>query len=209
MFSLSSLFGKGDKFYQLLEASAEEARSSMQSLVKIIKNPAQTPSIDDFVLSRRKEKKITEEISEELVKTFVTELEREDIEALSHALYRIPKTAEKFAERFVLGAHALKDTDFSRHASILEQSADVIVDMVKHLRDGRSLERMKDQKDKLNYLEGEADKLILELYKELYSGKYDAVKVVMLKDLFELLEKVVDRCRDAGNVIYHIVLKNA
>ena len=30
-----------------------------------------------------------------------------------------------------------------------------------------------------------------------------------LKDLYELLEKVIDRCRDAGNVIFHIVLKNS
>jgi uncharacterized protein Yka (UPF0111/DUF47 family) len=30
-----------------------------------------------------------------------------------------------------------------------------------------------------------------------------------LKDLYELLEKVIDRCRDAGNVVTHIVLKYA
>ncbi|PYM09779.1 MAG: pit accessory protein, partial [Verrucomicrobia bacterium] len=34
-------------------------------------------------------------------------------------------------------------------------------------------------------------------------------KVIALKDLYELLEKVIDRCRDAGNVINHIVLKNS
>jgi hypothetical protein len=28
-------------------------------------------------------------------------------------------------------------------------------------------------------------------------------------DLFEILEKAVDRFRDAGNVINHIVLKNS
>ena len=39
--------------------------------------------------------------------------------------------------------------------------------------------------------------------------KTDPVKVIFLKDLFELLEKVTDRCRDAGNVINHIVLKNS
>jgi uncharacterized protein Yka (UPF0111/DUF47 family) len=35
------------------------------------------------------------------------------------------------------------------------------------------------------------------------------VKVVMLKDLYELLEKVIDRCRDVGNILYHIVLKHS
>ncbi len=50
--------------------------------------------LDDLALSRRKEKKIGEQITTELVKTFVTGLEREDIEALALALRKIPKTVE-------------------------------------------------------------------------------------------------------------------
>lgn len=209
MFSLQEVFGKADKFFGLLEASAEEARASVQALIKAVKDRDQNQSLDEFVLTRRKEKRIAEQISEELVKTFVTALEREDIEALSNALYKIPKTAEKFAERFVLGVERLRDVDFSRHAAMLEKATDTITSMVKQLRAGHELEEMKEQNDRLQYIEGEADKLMLELYRDLYSGRHDAVKVVMLKDLYELLEKVVDRCRDAGNVIYNIVLKNS
>jgi len=51
--------------------------------------------------------------------------------------------------------------------------------------------------------------LILEELKRLYSGDFDGIKVIFLKDIFELIEKVFDRCRDAGNVMNHIVLKNS
>ena len=40
-------------------------------------------------------------------------------------------------------------------------------------------------------------------------SEVDELQVIVLKDLYELLEKVIDRCRDAGNVISHIVLKNS
>jgi len=43
--------------------------------------------------ARRKGKRITEDIDEHLCKTFVTPIEREDIESLSDALYKIPKNA--------------------------------------------------------------------------------------------------------------------
>jgi uncharacterized protein Yka (UPF0111/DUF47 family) len=33
--------------------------------------------------------------------------------------------------------------------------------------------------------------------------------VLALRDIYELLEDVVDRCRDAGNMVTHIVLKNS
>jgi uncharacterized protein Yka (UPF0111/DUF47 family) len=209
MFSLQTIFGKGDKFYALLESAAEESRHSVQALIKVIQHPSVTPTLDEFVLARRKEKRINEQISEELVKTFVTALEREDIEALSNALYKIPKTAEKFAERYIMGAKLLQGVDFSRHTTMLDQATATIQAMVKQLRHGHELEKMKEQNDKLQYIESQADELILDLYKELYSGKYQPLQAILMKDLYELLEKVIDRCRDAGNIIYHIILKNS
>jgi uncharacterized protein Yka (UPF0111/DUF47 family) len=47
------------------------------------------------------------------------------------------------------------------------------------------------------------------LLKDLYSGRYEATKAMVIRDLFELMEKVIDRCRDAGNVVMHVVLKNS
>ena len=209
MFSLQQLFGKSDKFFSLLEASAEEARSSVQALVRIIQSPIAPPTLEDFVLTRRKEKRITEEISEQLVNTFVTGLEREDIEALSIALYKIPKAAEKFAEHFIMGAAHLQGVDFSRQVGMLTQATDTVLAMIKQLRQIHEIEKVKEQNDRLQYIEGEADKLMLELLRDLYSGKHDPLRVILLKDLYELLEKVIDRCRDAGNVVSHIVLKNS
>jgi uncharacterized protein Yka (UPF0111/DUF47 family) len=58
-------------------------------------------------------------------------------------------------------------------------------------------------------IESEADRLILDLYKDMFSETSDPVRLLLRKDLFELLEKAIDRCRDAGNVIYAIVLKNS
>ncbi len=209
MFSLQQLFGEGDKFFGLLEASAEEARTSVQTLVQFLKARPSAPKMDDFVLARRKEKRIVEQISEELVKTFVTGLEREEIEELSNALYKIPKTIEKFAERYMLAAQQLQDVDFSQQIEMAEKAADILVDMVKHLRKFPPLEKMKELNDRLQYVEGEADKMMLQLLREVYSGKYDPLKAMIVKDLYELLERVIDRCRDAGNVVSHIVLKNS
>jgi len=81
--------------------------------------------------------------------------------------------------------------------------------MVRELRSSPDLAKIKDQNLKLQYLEGEADKLMVERLKDLYNSPYDAISVVALKDLYDLLEKVIDRCRDAGNIIVQIVLKNS
>ena len=207
MKALRKLLGHDDRFFDLLEASAVEAQSSVQLLVSMVKQPEAVPTLDEFIRARRKDKQITEEISEQLCKTFVTPLEREDIEALSIALYKIPKTVEKFSEKFLLCREHLRETDFSRQVRILGQSTDTVAQMVKTLRQRPHLEKVKDQNDRLHELEGEADKLIMGLIMELYSGKHEPLKVIILMDLYETLEKIIDRCRDAGNVIFQIVLK--
>jgi uncharacterized protein Yka (UPF0111/DUF47 family) len=139
----------------------------------------------------------------------VTALEREDIEALSVALYKIPKTMEKIGERILLAPQLFQGVDLTRQVTMLEKATDTLVTMIQELRKNVNLERIRTLNDQLQVLEGEGDKLILEELKKLYSGDFGGTKVVFLKDIFELIEKVFDRCRDAGNVINHIVLKNS
>jgi uncharacterized protein Yka (UPF0111/DUF47 family) len=209
MFSLQTIFGKGDKFYGLLEASAAASTESTRALSELLASPAGQRSLDRFKLARQKEKDLNAQISQELVNTFVTVLEREDIDALNSALYKVPKAVEKFAERYTLAAARVGDVDFGPRAAMLERAAEVIEEMVGLLRKGMALETTKTLNDKMQAIEAEADRQILELYRESYTRETDPMRYLILKDLFEILEKAIDRCRDAGNVIYQIVLKNA
>ncbi|HEY5912754.1 MAG TPA: pit accessory protein [Verrucomicrobiae bacterium] len=209
MFSLQKLLGKEDKFFTLLEASAQEARTSVQALVKLSKDLERPTATEDFAYSRRKDKQITQEISAAVYTTFITALEREDIEDLSNALYKIPKTVEKFTERALLAPNYVRGIDFSKQMGLLERATEIVVELVKCLRDGMNLEKIKELNDKLQFLEGEADKHMVVLYRDLFCGKHEPVQVIVLKDLYELLEKMIDRCRDAGNVIAHVALKNS
>lgn len=211
MFSLQKFLGKDDNFFNLLEASAEEARHSVQVLNRVLSHADQAPSLAEFHKAKEADKKITEQINEALVTTFVSQLEREDIEVLSAALYKIPKTVEKIAERFIISARLVEKVDFSKHIALLDAATQRVVELVKLLRElgaGR-LDQAKQINGHLQQIEAEADTVILEILKDLYSGRHDATKVMAMKDLYELLEKVIDRCRDAGNIVTHIVLKNS
>lgn len=209
MFSLQTIFGKGDKFYNLLEASAESAHASAKALSEMLATPASQQSLQKFKQARLREKNLFGQISEELINTFVTVLEREDIEALNGALYKIPKTIEKFAERYTLAQTRIGDVDFASRAAMLEEACQVLEQMVGLLRKGMDPDQVKKWNDQLQTIEGEADNQILDLYSEAYTNETDPIRYLIKMNLFEILEKAIDRCRDAGNVIYHIVLKNS
>jgi hypothetical protein len=209
MFSIQKLFSKGDRFQELLEAAAKESYESVRLVIELMKSPRNTQHLDDLILARRKEKKISEQISNELVNTFITGLEREDIEALARGLFRIPKAAEKLAERLVMAGDHLDGIDFSRQAIMMSKATVAIHEMVKQLRDMEDMEKLKAYNDRLQLVEVEADKYMNELLRDLYGGKYEAIRAIVIRDIYELMEKIVDRCHDAGNVVMHIVLKNS
>ena len=209
MFSLQRLLSNGDRFFDLLEASAEEARQSVEALHELVHALPEERTLDKFILRRRQNKRSTEALTELLCSTFVTPLEREDIEALSSALSRVPKVVKKFAERLLLLQVHLPTDHFAGQVALLQQATESVQQMVKQLRHGPRLEKIQEQNHDLHHIEGEADKVMLALFRDLYSGRHEAVRMILLRDLFELLEKVIDRCRDAGNVIFQIVLKNS
>ena len=210
MFSIQKLLGHDQKFFDLLEASAQQADSSVHHLVDLLarleKNES-PKSLDDFVHSRRKDKEITQELTEQLCKTFVTPLEREDIQSLAAALYKIPKTVEKIGERILICPGDLKGRNFQKHLELLDQAAEAVLAMVKELRKGTDAATAREMNSRLQTIEGDADKLELDLLHDLYHGNYEPRQIIFLRDLYELLEKVIDRCRDTGNIILQVVLK--
>src|SRR3981189_2692394 len=122
MFSIQKLLGQKSKFFVVLEASAQQADASVHHLVALLgklEHHDSPQSLEDFVNSRRKDKLITQELTEQLCKTFITPFEREDIQALGAALYKIPKTVEKIGERVLICPEELQGRSFRKTGEVL------------------------------------------------------------------------------------------
>jgi uncharacterized protein Yka (UPF0111/DUF47 family) len=210
MLSIQKILGHDEKFFDLLEASAQQADASVHHLIDLLERLEQKnspQSLEEFIHSRRKHKQITQELTEQLCKTFITPLEREDIQALAAALYKIPKTVEKIGERVLICPEDVLGRDFGKQMELLDQAAETVLAMVKQLRKGTDAATAREMNNKLQAIEGDADKLELDLLRDLYQGDYGTKQVIFLRDLFELIERVIDRCRDAGNIILQVALK--
>jgi uncharacterized protein Yka (UPF0111/DUF47 family) len=209
MISFQRRLGREDEFFGLLEASAQECATAVAALRQITSFERQgTPCLTAFAEARRKDKAITNELEEMLIHTFVTPIEREDLEALAERLYKIPKVVEKFAERYLLVWDRVVDVEFTSQVVLLEQAMALVLEMVRALRTA-DFALIKSDQQKLQVLESRADDVLLERIRRLYEPGVPPLKAIILRDLFDLIEKAVDRCRDVGNVISHILLKNS
>ena len=208
---MRKLLGRDERFFDLLEAGAGEAKASVDVFTRYLQSLAAGGSrsdLDALSQARRNEKRISSEMREILNRTFVTPLDREDIEALAFALYRIPKQVEKIVERISIYPGRLPHESFQRQAELLVRAVEPVVFMVKQLRNGGDIDKIREANERLQYVEGEADKLMLALLKDLYHSPCDAKELMILQEDFEMIEQAVDRCRNAGNIVLRVALKN-
>ncbi len=188
MTALKRLFGRDDKFYNLLEASAEEAKHSATILAGIMpqlgNDAAFQEGVEQLTQSRRKHKRITQEITAELCKTFVTPLEREDIEALSNSLSKVPKGVEKISERLFICPLTSHADSLSKQVAMLEKAAATVLLMVRALRKRPHVEEIQDDYAILQSIEGDADKFMIALLQELFRGEAPPKDAIFLKDIY-------------------------
>jgi len=127
--------------------------------------------LENFSRVRQQNKRINEEITSLLCQTFVTPLEREDLEALARALYRIRKTIEKILRpddlsKAYLARRFLRPTSPNSGNRRPTWSSRWCGNFGTH-----PIGKIKEENDRLHTMEGDADKLVFEMLRELYSGK--------------------------------------
>jgi hypothetical protein len=209
MHLLKRLLSGEDRFSDLLEASAQEVQANVQALDQLLSSTTPAVSLKAFLQSRAREQEIKAEIDSLLCQRAGSPLDHADIEALARALNRIAKGSRKFAERYLLCAAQIRDVSFAQQLQMLQEAAGIVHQMVASLKGGLSVAAAKQQNDALQKIEGDADKLLIQAIVALYQGRHQPMKAIMLKDLYEQLDRVFDRCRNTGNLILQIVLKNS
>lgn len=201
--------GKDEIFLDLLEACAAEAQASVKRLTAVLTPGGRLGDLDVLLGKERLERKLLKQIEEALVRTFITGLEREDIEALARSLYKLVKTTEKFAQRYRLVGDLVQGVDFSQQAKLIEEAVGILGEMIRDLRKLPPLERVKELNDRLEATEDAADSVVDDLVRDLYHANLPPGQFLARKDLYDLLEKLVDRCRDVGAIFTHVVMKNS
>jgi uncharacterized protein Yka (UPF0111/DUF47 family) len=207
MFSLQRILGRDDEFCALLEASAREGVTAVAALRTVLLPSANGLTLETFRKARRHNKEITLQIIDLQMHTLVTSFEREDIEAVAEALYKIPKTVEKFAERYLLSLAKVRDFDFTRQMVLVEEATKSVLEMVQAFRAMAGVAEIKRLDSRIQRLENEADDVMLDFVGQLVDPEFPSLQGIILKDLAELNEKVVDRCRDASGVITRVTMK--
>jgi predicted phosphate transport protein (TIGR00153 family) len=184
-----------DKFVQLLVEQAEITLNGMDALESYMKKRS-----DKHAVAVRQAEKDADEVRriliDELNRTFVTPIDREDLFALSRAIDDVMDYAYATVEE--MEVLDVETNDYLRRlVSLLQDAAEEI-----HL----AMLRLKDNPG----LENRVEQVYREAVAHLFSGPDDiqhVMEMLKLRELYRHLSNCADRGDEAANVIHDIVVK--
>ena len=148
---------------------------------------------------------LTHKVTTKLNKSFITPFDREDIFTLSVALDDVCDYIDAGA-RAILMYDIKEISDHAKHLAKVIQSLAIeinsAVSMLKNPND------MNQHIVEIHRLENEADDVYFRAMGELFHNSTDALEIIKLKELYEILENATDRCESVANIIESIILKH-
>lgn len=207
MFKISK---KEEIFYDLFVETTEITCKSAVMLEELMKN---------FVDVGNKVKAIEEtehkcdqhvhKILEQLNKSFITPIDREDIYLIAKELDNITDDIEATAHRFImLNVKSIRE-DALKLVKLIVDCTKELKDVMVELKNAKRSKTLKDKIIEVNRIENEGDEIFRSAVTNLFVSEKDALEVIKWKEIFEYLENTLDACEDVANIVEGVVMKHA
>lgn len=206
---MSILQPRQDRFYHLFDEAAANAHKGAELLVEMLTH------YEDVRVKAQGIKDV-EHIGDELThntyellnRIFVTPLDREDIAALASSLDDILDLVEASADDFVVTGVAEPTGAAIELAHIIARSTEKVQQAMKLLPERRSRGEIRDLVTEINTLENEGDHIYRTAMEALYQSQ-DPIFIIKWKQIYDHLERAIDRCEDVADDLRGILLKYA
>jgi uncharacterized protein len=204
------LLPREGKFFDFFNEHADLAVLAAAELKALLEN------IGDLELRRRNieryEKQadhITHETVALLHKTFITPLDRDEIHKLITSMDDILDLMEDVAQCLFLYDVRTVTPEARRLAEVCVACVAKVKEAVAKLESMSDADAILKLCADIDRLETEADHIMHSAMAKLFREEPDAKQIIKLKEIYQLLESVTDRCEDVANLIEGIVLENA
>lgn len=205
------LFGKDTIFFDLLEAQAEAAHRAAVVFHRLTRN---FENIAEYAAEVDKIEKEADEITHQLANrvdaTFVTPLDKEDLNALSNALDDITDMIEATVARWALYRITVPRPDVGALVGLLVQITDSTREAVAALRQLKNRAEMQPLLVRIHEIENESDKAFRSALADLFYGPNpDPLTVIKWKEMYDRIEMAVDKCETVANIVESVAVKYA
>lgn len=203
---------KGDKFYfENFAASTALSKKAASYLVECLEN--YDPKNIRPMLARMHEIEHSadvkkHEINEALAKAFVTPVDREDLDMLSHQLDDVTDKIEEVLQKFFIYNIQAINPAAILFAKQIVQACELLCTLMGEFENFKKSKKIHGLIIELNDVEEECDKLYLSSMRELTKNPADPLNTIFWHQIYDCLEACADACEHVSECVGSVIMKN-
>ena len=203
---------KSDKFYfENFAASTALSKEAAAYLVTCLENynPANIQQMLEQmheIEHRADEKK--HEMNEALAKAFVTPVDREDLDMLSHQLDDVTDKIEEVLQIFYINNIQTVQPSAVEFAKNIVRSCELLCALMNEFENFKRSKKIHSLVIELNDVEEECDQLYLSSMRALSKGDADVLAIIAWRDIYACLEACADACEHVSECVGTVIMKN-
>ncbi len=148
-------------------------------------------------------------ILNELNKSFITPIDREDILTIARVLDNITDDIEAAAQRFTMYNVKQVRPDAITLSKLIVTATNELKNVMLEFKNMKNSKTLESKIIEVNNVEDEADTAFRDAMANLFLTEQDALEVIKWKEIIELFENTIDACEDVANIVEGVVMKHA
>ena len=146
---------------------------------------------------------------EQLNRSFITPIDREDIFEIAKELDNITDDIESTGHRFrMFNVKSIKEDAISL-AKLITQCTEELTHVMSELKKMKTSKTLKEKIIEINRIENVGDDIFRDAMQRLFVSETDPLEVIKWKEIYEYLENTLDACEDVANIVEGVAMKNA
>lgn len=201
--SLWNLFrpSKTADFFELMLEQAEMTNRCCKALLRFLEEEGEA---DEVLKFHREAKDVRRVLIDELNKTFITPIDREDIFAISRAIDDVADHAWNTVKE--MEVFEVRTNEFlCKMAELLLMGSDLILSSIKRLEKNPNVSV--EYAQRANRIESKMNDVYLSALKQLFSGGRPGV-MLSYREIYRHFNRSADRVDEAADIISGIVVKS-
>ena len=208
------LMPKEGKYFDLFNAHADLIAQGGKALSNLIGALVDQPEqavryAEEIDTLERNADAITHDTLSQLHTSFITPFDRDEIHQLISGMDDILDIIQDVAESMSLYDIRQVPAEAKGMAEVTEKCCVAVRSVVKLLHSMDNAPAILKFCHEIDELESEADHDLRSAMSKLFREEPDVREVIKLKQIYEILETVTDRCKDVAGTVEAIVLENS
>ena len=199
-----------NKFYHSFEEAVEVCVLSAQLFYQIVNSDVALRP--EYLTQAKKYKKRGKEALRNtlalLNATFITPIDREDIQQLASYLYRCTKVVVKACVNLQTYKIDSYSNVLKKQAEYLMAATDELKNLIFMMKTNPLSSDMTARDLTIKDIESTGDELLSTAMEDLFSGKYDALYIIKMRNIYKGIENGLDACSDISDLIVSIEIKH-